>query len=428
MDLIDEYFDYATNACDAPSIYHKAISYWIGSSLLGRFARIITSYAPTGLAPNLWIIIIGPSRITRKTAATALGENIIAKVDKQLLMPASFTPEALYELFNGLQPGAAVAWVKDEMGGFFKMLQKRYMFGLREILSSIYMGRGETRKLRNLTLVIPESIYVTTLGNMPTPPHEYFTEEDFHSGFLNRFILAYAQTREKRIPMLHTDVMLDIKMNSIITEYKRLIQVYQHNAIMPVSATSDAMTMLDEYEINIENEIIRLERENPSSLWKLYLGEAPYLLLKMATIRRLCRDPIAEKILVIEKSDVMKALNDLNMFHQSAKQVVDEVQTGAKSAPVITEEKELNRVYEIIRDAGANGVAKWEILLKLQISRERLKQIILTLFEQERIVVVRTHSSFRGRKPIKFYTTEHRYRAEREGEIIDDVNKLEVLL
>jgi|GEM_PF-7028688 len=428
MDLIDEYFDYAVNACDAPSIYHRAISYWIGSILLGRFVRIVTSYAPSGLAPNLWILLIGPSRIVRKTAATSLGENIVAKVDKNLLMPASFTPEALYELFNGVQPGTAFAWVKDEMGGFFKMLQKKYMFGIREILSSIYMGRGETRKLRGLTLTIPEGIYVTTLGNMPTPPHQFFTEEDFYSGFLNRFILAYALMREKTIPILHSDITLDIKMNNIINEYKRLIQVYQQNAIIPVSATSEALVLLNQYEQQIENEIIKLERENPNSLWKLYIGEAPYLLLKMSTIRRLCRDPIAQKILTIEKVDVEKALNDLSIFHQSAKLVVEDIQTSATSAPVITEEKKLNRVYELIREADGNGIAKWEILLKTQISRDALKQIILTLFEQNRIIAVKSHSSYRGRKAIKFYTTDYRNKALQDGEIIDDVNKLEVML
>jgi galactitol-specific phosphotransferase system IIB component len=428
MDLIEEYFDYAVNSCDAPSIYHRAISYWIGSTLLGRFVRIITSYAPSGLAPNLWVLLIGPSRIVRKTAATNLGENIVARVEKQLLMPASFTPEALYELFNGVQPGTAFAWVKDEMGGFFKMLQKKYMFGIREILSSIYMGRGETRKLRNLTLTIPENIYVTALGNLPTPPHQFFTEEDFYSGFLNRFILAYALMREKTIPILHSDITLDIKMNNIINEYKRLIQIYQQNAIIPVSATSDALTLLNQYEQNVENEIIRLERENPNSLWKLYIGEAPYLLLKMATIRRLCRDPIPQKIVVIEKVDVEKALSDLNIFHQSAKLVIEDVQTAGQSAPIITEEKKLNRVFELIRNAGENGIAKWELLFKLHISRDTLKQILLTLFEQNRIIAVRTHSAYRGRKSIKFYLPEYRYRAEREGEIIDDVKKLEVIL
>ena len=428
MDLIDEYFEYATEACDAPSIYHKAISYWIGSSLLGRFARIVTSYAPEGIAPNLWVLLIGPSRVVRKSTASDLGEGFVSKVEDKLVMPASFTPEGLYDLLNGVQPGTARAWIKDEMSGFFKSLQKKYMYGMREILSMIYRGKGETRKLRSLTFTIPKGIYITVLSNMASPPHLFMTEEDFYSGFLNRFLLIYARMREKRIPILHTDMMLDMKVNNLISKYKKLISHYMQISPIPVSANSEALKMLDDYELQVEDEILRLERDNPSSLWKMYVSESPYHLLKMSTIRRLCRDPIVDRILVIEKVDVEKAFEDLKRFLECAREVVEDVQTSATPAPVLTEEKELNRVYDIIRSKGDEGALKSEILLKLQISRDRLNKIILTLFEQDKIIVVRAYSQSKGRKALKFYTSEHRLKAMRDGEIINDVQKLEVLL
>jgi len=98
------------------------------------------------------------------------------------------------------------------------------MYGVREILSSIYTGYGEVRKLRNLTLRIPDNLYVTAVGTMPTPPHEYLSEEDFESGFMNRWILAYALRRETRLPLLHQST----RAESLFREIVQLLKEYEN--------------------------------------------------------------------------------------------------------------------------------------------------------------------------------------------------------
>jgi len=422
--LIDLYTEYASNACDAPRIFHLACSYWLASTLVGRYARIITSYAPKGLMPNLWVLLIGPSRIVRKTTAMNLAESIVDAVEPKLLMPASFTPEALYELFNGLDEGDSVAWVKDEMGGFFKTLEKRYMFGVREILSSLYMGRGETRKLRSLTLKIPRGLYVTVLGNLPTPPRMYITEEDFLSGFMNRFILAYAERRDKTIPMMYKDEKVNAMRNDIIAAYTELVKAFE--GIVPVSASKEALDMLSDYDNVVEQELMRIERESPTSLWKSYYAETPFMLLKMATLRRLVREPKPGTIVVVEAEDVERASVDLKVFLDSARKVVEDVETGATSAPVVTEEKNIMRVYELIKSAGKEGVSKSELLTKTMLSVDTLNKYLITLAEQERIVASRVNPR-RGRPQLRFYTAEHRGEAELAGEVLS-VENLKVLL
>jgi len=415
--LIDEYVKYASNSCDAPRIFHLACSYWIASTLVGRFARIVTSYAPRGLMPNIWALLIGPSRIVRKTTAMNLAEDIVESVEPKLLMPASFTPEALYELFNQLNEGDSVAWVKDELGGFFKMLEKRYMYGVREILSSLYMGRGEVRKLRNLTLKIPKGLYVTVLGNLPTPPRMYIVEEDFLSGFMNRFILAYALQRDRTIPMMHRDENLTSMRNEIITQYSNLVRSF--TGIVPVSVSKTALNMLSDYDSVVEQEILRIERDNPTSLWKSYYAETPFMLLKMATLRRLTRQPPPGVIVVIEENDVEDASKDLKLFLESARKVVEDIEVGAVSAPVVTEEKNLMRVYELIKSSGRNGISKSELLLKTMLSVDTLNKIILTLAEQEKIVAVQIQP-MRGRKQLRLYASEYKGDAGVAGEVLSE--------
>lgn len=427
ISLIDDYVDYATSATDAPPIYHKAVAYFVASSLLGRYVRIVTSYAPLGLMPNLWVILIGPSRITRKTTAMNLGTGIIEEVDANLLIPASFTPEALYEMLNNLRTGDAITWVKDEFGGFFKMLEKKYMAGVREILSALYMGQGETRKLRNLTLKIPRGLYTTAIGTMPTPPHYYLTDEDFTSGFLNRFVLAYALAREKRIPILHSDRTVESKRDALIKKYIEFTEHYENISPVPISFSHGALRMLEEYDVNIEKELLRIEREQPTSLYKLYLAESPNLFLKLAVLRRIAREPLSETLVVVDETDCIMAQNDLALFLNSAKQVIDDVQMSAHAKPVLTEEKRLDRVYNCIKTKGREGATLSEILLSTHYLKNELANILVTLVEQGKVIAVKKQSGGRGKRALVFYTQEHALVAQDAGQVLD-TDTLEVLL
>ena len=417
-DLIDQYVEYAGESTDAPSIYHKALAYWVVSTVLGRHVRLVTSYAPSGLMPNLWVMLIGPSRIVRKSTAMRLAVSIVREVAPQLVRKASFTPEALYELCNELNPGDCLAWVKDEIGGFFKTLEKRYMYGVRELLSSMYMGEGEERILRNLRLRIPDGLYVTAVANAPTPPHNYLSEEDFQSGFMNRWILAYATKREKRLPLLHQSVVADSMRREIIARLKELDRAL--STVTPVvSPTTPAVNRLEEYDREVERQIEVIEQAAPASLFKLYLAETPNLLVKMAMLRRLARgnyDPSG--IITIEEVDVLKALEDLNAFVASARQVVDDVQSSPRAKPVLTEEKAIERVFNYISSKGEEGATYSELLVRLGMLSKDLKEYVLTLMEQERVICVRVQT--RGRPALRFFDSRYRNIALTKGQQVTE--------
>jgi len=424
-DLIDQYVEYAGESTDAPSIYHKALAYWVVSTVLGRHVRLVTSYAPSGLMPNLWVMLIGPSRIVRKSTAMRLAVSIVREVAPQLVRKASFTPEALYELCNELNPGDCLAWVKDEIGGFFKTLEKRYMYGVRELLSSMYMGEGEERILRNLRLRIPDGLYVTAVANAPTPPHNYLSKEDFQSGFMNRWILAYATKREKRLPLLHQSVVADSMRREVIARLKELDRAL--SAVTPViSPTTPAINKLEEYDREIERQIEIIERTAPASLFKLYLAETPNLLVKMTILRRLARgnyDPSG--IITIEEADVTRALEDLNAFIASTRQVIDDVQSSPRSRLVLIDEEALERVYNLIAEGGEEGVTWSDLLRRSKILAKDLKEYVLTLMEQERVVCVRRKTG--GRPLLTFFDFRYRNVAYPRGEPID-ASTLKVLL
>jgi len=405
--LIDQYVDYATSACDAPRIFHLAMSYFIASSLVGRFANIVTTYRPKGIKPNLWVILVGPSRIVRKTTSLDLAEDIIREIDEDIIIPASFSPEGLYDILSNMHKGDVGAWIKDELGGFFKSLQsKRYMAGTRELLSMIYMGRGEERKLRTYHVRIPWGIYVTCAGTVPTPASYYFSEEDFTSGFLNRFILAYALTRDKRIPILHTDPEVNKKRTKIIKSYRELVDECIKQAPIIISFNSKAIKGLEDYDTMVEMEMARMEKSKLSPLWKNYLAESPNQLLKFCVLRRLTRGNIKTSIVVVDEDDYVKAYNDLRLFLKCAREIIDEVQVSARPKKVETEERRLLRVVEIIRSKESKGIKWTELLMRTYLLKQDLLKIIETLMDQERIVAVRTNP-IRGRKAILFLDKDY---------------------
>jgi hypothetical protein len=404
-DVIDDYVEYAAKACDAPKIYHLAMGYFVTSALLGRFVRLITPYNRRGIAPNLWVLLIGPSRIVRKTTAMWLAEDLIKEVNPNILIPASFTPEALYEMFNQLNPGDTVVWVKDEMGGFFKSLEKRYMYGVREILSSMYTGRGETRKLRNLTLRIPDGLYVCACGTMPTPPHVYLTEEDFQSGFMNRWILAYATQRERTLPLIRDPSETEPLFQGLVQKLKEYERVL--SSVTPVlGITSSAQAKIEEYNRESEREIAIMEESAPGSLFAMYYGESPTLLLKLSILRRLARGGLQEPLLVIEDQDVERALQDLKAFIESTRNVIDDVQSSPRPKPVLTEEKAIERLFNYISSKGEEGASYSELLVKLRILSKDLKEYIFTLMEQERVICVKV-STGRSRPALKFFDSRY---------------------
>jgi hypothetical protein len=414
-----------SESTDSPSIYNLAASYWLTSTLLGRNARLITAYATRGIAPNLWVMLIGPSRISRKTTVTRLVREIVEELAPELLTAESFTPEALYELFSYLHDGDSIAWVRDEFNMFFIMLRKKYMYGVREILNLLYMGLSERRKLRDKEFRIPR-LYVTILGNLPSPPHIYITDIDFYSGFMNRFLLVYAMEREKRYPLIHISDKAQGLRKELLEGYKEFLENYG-DSIITVSPDSNAMNLLDEYDYRIEEELKALERENPTTLWKLYLAETPQFLLKMSILRRIAKPPISHGIIVVERQDVERAMNDLQRFLEVAKLVVEDVETGATPAPVLTQEKAIARIYNLISMRKHQGISKSELLLKSGINARDLNEILITLAEQDRIVAVRKETKLRGRPGFWFWASEYKAHAELEGELLS-VDTLRVLL
>lgn len=417
VDLIDEYINYAKQANDAPEIFHRAVAYWLASSILGRYFKIVTTYVPKGISPNIWAMLMGPSRVVRKTTAMNLGKSIIEAIDKDSLIAQSFTPEAFYKIVGNKQAGDTLCWAKDEVGGWFKSLQKSYMAGTREILSTVYNGDGERRQLKNETYEMPNGIYFTAINTLPTPPRSYFTEEDFTSGFLNRYLLIMAHKRDDdyRIPIGYNNAKVDSIREALVEKYKNMSKTYAGDGtVRIITLPTETLEVLNTYDREVEDEIIRIEKDNPTSLIKSYISEAPTYLMKLAVLRRISEESQTDKVPIlfeVKKEYVERAKADLDIFLNSAKEVISDVQHGGSSYPVRTDERQLDRVYTAICDNGSNkGISKAELMKKLGMITDRINPLLITLVEEGLIIAYKPENwaGSRGPKPLMLIASKYK--------------------
>ncbi|HDN17487.1 MAG TPA: DUF3987 domain-containing protein [Candidatus Bathyarchaeota archaeon] len=416
MNLIDIYTRYATTASDAPKIFHRACGYFLVSTLLGRYCVIPVSYNPQGLKPNIWVLLIGPSRIVRKTTALRLARDIIVRVEPEIMLPEEYTPEALYETLSSLQRGDAGCWIRDEFGSFFRSLNKKYMLGIRGLLSALYSGVGGRRQLRSQTFNIPDGIYITTLGTLATPPHDYFTEDDFRTGLMNRFIIVYTEKRDRTYPWTYHNPQVENLRDRLINLFKERIDTYKALNPIVINISGDVINAIESYGHEAEREIARLERSNPHTLWKLYVAQTPETLLKLTTLEAIATTIPEQPFITVQKEHFDKAFKFFKVVCEMAKMVIADVETSPRSKEAVTQVKALSLVHSVIISGGENGVSLSEIYIKTKMSKSQLRELILTLLEAGLIICVKKRTQGPGRKALYFFDKKYKARALAMGD------------
>jgi len=417
MSLIEEYVEYASAMTDSPKIFHRALGYYLVSTLIGRYATIPVSYSEYGIRPNIWVLLIGPSGLIRKTTALHIARNIIFKVDKRLFLPEEYSPEALYEALSVLETGDSATWMRDEFGSFFRSMEKDYMKGVKGLLSQTYSGVGGTRKLRKKTFQIQHGIYVTVTSALPTPASAYFTEDDFRTGLLNRFLLVYAEEKEKWYSPLNLTENYDIVRHNILNLFIKKTKRYQNVKTTVINFDSKAKKFIDNYSQDIERIIKHLNKVNPYGLWQVYITRAPEYLIKLSALEWLAdNDPLP--MAVVTRDYVDRAYKFLNSALSRAKQVVSEVETAPRSVNYVTHDKPLTMVYNIIKSYEANGITVRDLYSKTRMTKTQLKEYVITLLEADKVIAVTPRKKTRGRKGVKLYSIEYKSQAILNGEVI----------
>ena len=146
----------------------------------------------------------------------------------------------------------------------------------------------------------------------------------------------------------------------------------------------------------------------------------------MSILHRIARPPYDEPIIVVEKDDVVAANDFIQRLIPGIREIISDIQSNPRSRELITETKPLVKILDIIESAGKDGIKFSELLSRTNLLRENLARYLMTLIEQDKIIVVKDNTpTSRGRKPVKIFFKE--YYVPRNGYVELDANQLKLL-
>jgi len=355
---------------DAPEDYHEANALFLLSTAAGHgyffmsmpetpiFVKSKDKFGGKRLI--LWFIIIGKTRITRKTTgALDRAKEIVGDVLKIPIIPDVVTPQFLIKQLSELKQGDTVhaCTIIDECSGHFDMLATaEYMSSLDAIMSRLYDGKTlSSGTISRGAEVVPNPYFTVLMASTLSLPED-FTNKMLKQGYLNRFIFVVSD-RELRKSLRTQPLNKDeIKETVYLTDVLQAIM----NRDLPISMdmNSEAKKLYDEFEIEIEDHI---EEEN-LGLMEGYLGNLPNVVIRIACLHRLGRMTPSEigalkGLLVVAKEDIEYATRYSEKVWEWFEKVIElkGTRTQAKKVETLEEyEAVVRKAFEEILSNPAN--------------------------------------------------------------------------
>lgn len=198
--FLRNYYDYASACSDAPTTYHIGVGLTI---LAGATAKKLGCPWMAGriLLPNLYTLLVGPSRSSRKTGSMDAGLEILQAADPTLVVPI---PGSYEELVAQVRKKPEGVLTYREFGHFLKTTQRGYGEPIRTMLMDLYdwpSTRPYVRNLKKGTTVIEAPIALSLLATIATDLlFSYADVEEWTGGFFGRMLLIYGERTEFRMP------------------------------------------------------------------------------------------------------------------------------------------------------------------------------------------------------------------------------------
>ncbi len=240
--FITDYKTWASAATDAIEQYHELSAVILLSSVIAGGVRLNTSYGE--MVPNLWGLILGDSTLTRKTTAMRMAMDIVADVDKDIILATDGSAEGLLSGLSN-RPGQTSIFYKDEVSGFVDSINRKdYLAGMPETLTQLYdVPRLYTRRLRKETIVISNPVFIFFGGGIRDKVYSLLSDEYVLSGFLPRFLVVSGEADLKRIRRTGpATVNTDEARANIVEKMKRLHRLYSGVTTMEVAGQAVEIT------------------------------------------------------------------------------------------------------------------------------------------------------------------------------------------
>lgn len=389
--FLEEYVRYASELTDAPEIFHCGCALVLLSSVIGPrgWDPLYRNF------PNLWVLLLGPSTIYRKTTSLRIAQQLLKEIDESVFIASDYSPQALWDEFEGRKGQASVSF-RDEVSGFFNSIQRHsYMAGMKANLIKLFDGDDFTRKLRKETIRIEEPFFTWVGGAVTEKLMDSITEEDIFSGFMIRFILLSPIDRGPIRPLTYESAFLDDRREDLI---KRLIEIRTRlDANWSVSIDNRELKGSSPYEFYLNPKALNLfsrfveELEDEGAgdpIVEKINGRIGPLTLKLMILFAADHFDHTTKVLnsiFVDENLILKSMYWAKIFQSHMLRVLSGVSQSQR-------ERKIDRIVEFI--GRTPGVTRGRIMRRFKLTAREMDETKSTLLERRMVrVSVRVSST-----------------------------------
>lgn len=390
--FIEDYCDWASAATDAVPEYHELCAFILLSSLLSAGIKIPIDYAPQGMVPNLWGLLLGDSTLTRKTTAMQMAMSFLGDINPELVLATDGSAEGILSGLSG-RPNRVSIYFKDEVAGFFEsMMKKEYLAGMQETLTQLYdVPQFYTRRLRKEVINITNPVFIFFGGGIKDKVYSLVSEQQILSGFIPRFLIVSGESDLSRIkrsgPPTQTGTAAH---NELKTRLADLYEVYSKDRIISIGGVdievpSTVNAILNEAAWarygEIENKMVQAAYASPISMTALPTFERlSRSLLKMSALLAATRKlaTASETEIEVRETDVMVAAKYVQKW---GRHTIDLITNSGKGT-------NLRLMEKIVLTIRKNpGIARSRIMQHHNLTKREMDEVVGTLIDRGEVVV-----------------------------------------
>jgi len=365
---------------DAPFVYSTFCSLFCIA--VGLKNNVYVTFGPRRIYPNLWLILLGPSSAYRKTTSIDLARTILFRAFDDIALPQEFSTESLCQALSKRPYGAIF---HGEFLTFFGMLNKNYMTGGKGLLADLF--DSPRRYIRELSSSKFEIQY-PAISIITASTTDWFLQQieevEFRSGFIARFILIPAWSKEIEYPFPNP----------------RSEQVEEQLAQLLL-----AITTAPQGEMKISNKARDVFTQFYKETRPMIDRTDPEI---RPSMERLLNNYTFKFAMLIE---VNKSLGqNMEISEESMKEAVDHVNFLLKQLKILRQkeisfsdfERKQKKILKLIEQAPGRKIARSELLLQMRLSKRDLDFHMETLIEQGVVEIVR-EPKYTGKRPVTYY-------------------------
>lgn len=383
MKVTDLYNEYASEVTDAPSLYSQWLGYLIVSCVLNK--SVWMDYGGfMKMYPNLYLLIIGPSSIYRKSFSQRLAASIVREVyDEFQMLDVSSREAFISELArHDRVPAGCGMMIIDEMAGFMARVKTSPHFaGMIQDLSSAFTADTIERRVgvdeeeKKIYKVVDPFLNVTAACS-----YDWLTKSvetsDLTGGFLARFLWI--------VPPEKNGIHWSEAKNGDLLKRTRIVDRLQEirTLIGKMTWSPDAKAFWDFWYSDFRE-------RNKGGRWDANFERMTNQVRKVAMI-----NAGQDMRLEILKEDLESAVS----LAEPLVEHLNEVAIGENPEEILRQ-----RVVQFMKRKGSSA-SKSELLNGVSgVDKRRLEGALETLMEAEKICLeVSPNGHHKGRPPTRF--------------------------